>query len=58
MNYSVMDILGQMNATDCSKVHILKDCCSSVTGFEKQGAEFLVNAKGKGAVIVDDSSKI
>lgn len=58
VNYSVMDILGQMNATDCSKVHILKDCCSSVTGFEKQGDDFLVNATGKGVVIVEDSSKI
>ena len=49
---SVLDFLNNISEEDRTKVILLKDCMSSVSGFEKDGERFLIEAQELGARVM------
>lgn len=52
---TVRDIVTNFGVDNARKIVILKDCMSSVTGFEKQGDDFLQEMKSLGVTIVNST---
>ena len=49
---TVRDLIDNFNTTEISKVHLLTDCSSSVTGFEKMGQDFIAEMTLKGMKVI------
>ena len=52
VNFTVMDILKHWHS-DPAKLHLLKNGCSSVAGFEQVGEHFLENIKKQGVTVLN-----
>jgi len=53
---TVRDIIDNFGAANIEKLHLLRDCTSSVPGCEKMGTDFLAEATGKGMKVVDSTT--
>lgn len=51
VNHTVRDIVEQLPSEQASKICLLKDCCSSVPGFEEAGQTFLKDMEEAGVTI-------
>lgn len=53
VNYTVRDIVQewQKDGLDTSKIVLLDDCASNVTGFEAAGAQFITDMKKEGVTL-------
>lgn len=57
MNYTVRDIVNHWPKDERSKIILLKDCASSVPGFEAASKKFITDIAADG-VTVDTSKNI
>jgi nicotinamidase-related amidase len=55
---TMMDLLGEMTAEARSRVILLKDCMSPVTGFQHAQEGFLAKAAAQGAQVLDCSAAL
>lgn len=50
---TVRDIASNFGAANIEKLHLLRDCTSSVTGFEQMGEDFVNELRGRGMKVVN-----
>lgn len=53
---TVRDIAANFDPANIAKLHLLGDCTSDVTGFEKLGADFVDEMRAKGMKVVDSTT--
>lgn len=53
---TVRDIAANFDKANVEKMHLLRDCSSPVTGFEKMGSDFINDLTAKGMKIVDSTT--
>jgi len=56
VNYTLRDVVKNQPKEVTARVHLLKDCCSSVPGFEASGVEFIADMETAGVVITESKS--
>ena len=52
VNFTVRDLVANMDSRPLDSIAILRDCTSAVPGFEEEGTAFLDDMKAKGVRVV------
>jgi nicotinamidase-related amidase len=52
VNFTVRDLVANMESRPLDSIAILRDCTSAVPGFEEEGSAFLEDMKAKGVRVV------
>ena len=52
VNFTVRDLVANMDSRPLDSIAILRDCTSAVPGFEEEGITFLEDMKAKGVRVV------
>mmetsp|Transcript_23505 Transcript_23505/g.43671 ORF Transcript_23505/g.43671 Transcript_23505/m.43671 type:complete len:279 (+) Transcript_23505:208-1044(+) len=58
VNFTVRDLADNWDAGRYNSLVILEDCCSDVTGFEKEGEKFIADMTAKGLKIAKSTLKL